>query len=145
MTCAALIGDLENGSPDEQQMEQKLRAMIKLENISAFVFGYFGPFEQLALRVIQRLQKEYPLLDYTVMLTGRWRERPDVPEIDYLHAFYPQGIWLLPNRIGLLWKYRVLASAADIVIAFDCKAADAAMHWIGRAARKKRLYRFTLA
>ena len=71
MTCAALIGDLENGSPDEQQMEQKLRAMIELENISAFVFGYFGPFEQLALRVIQRLQKEYPLLDYTVMLTYR--------------------------------------------------------------------------
>ena len=83
MTCAALIGDLENGSPDEQQMEQKLRAMIELENISAFVFGYFGPFEQLALRVIQRLQKEYPLLDYTVMLTGRWQECPDVPELDY--------------------------------------------------------------
>ena len=64
MTCAALIGDPENGSPDEQQLEQQLRAMIELENISAFVFGYFGPFEQLALRVIQRLQKEYPLLDY---------------------------------------------------------------------------------
>lgn len=73
MTCAALIGDPENGSPDEQQLEQQLRAMIELENISAFVFGYFGPFEQLALRVIQRLQKDYPLLDYTVMLTGRWQ------------------------------------------------------------------------
>ena len=35
MTCAALIGDLENGSPDEQQLEQQLRAMIELENISA--------------------------------------------------------------------------------------------------------------
>ena len=145
MICAALIGDLENGSLDEQQLEQELRTMIELEHISAFVFGYFGSFEQLALRVIQRLQKDYPLLDYTVLLTGQWRERPDVPELDYLHVFYPQGIWRLPNRLGLVWKYRVLASAADIVIAFDCKAADAAMHWIGRVARKKRLYRFTLA
>lgn len=145
MTCAALIGDLETGSLDEQQLEQELRAMIELEHISAFVFGYFGPFEQLALRVIQRLQKEYPLLDYTVMLTGRWRERPDVPEIDYLHAFYPQRVWLLPNRIGLLWKCRVLASAADLVIAINSKEHDTAMKWICRAARKKRLYRFPLA
>lgn len=145
MTCAALIGDLETGSLDEQQLEQELRAMIELEHISAFVFGYFGPFEQLALRVIQRLQKEYPLLDYTVMLTGRWRERPDVPEIDYLHAFYPQRVWLLPNRIGLLWKCRVLASAADLVIAINSKEHDAAMNWISRASRKKRLYRFALA
>ena len=145
MTCAALIGDLETGSLDEQQLEQELRAMIELEHISAFVFGYFGPFEQLALRVIQRLQKEYPLLDYTVMLTGRWRERPDVPEIDYLHAFYPQRVWLLPNRIGLLWKYRVLASAADLVIAINSKENDAVMNWISRAARRKQVYRFTLA
>ena len=119
MTCAALIGDLETGSLDEQQLEQELRAMIEWEHISAFVFGYLGSFEQLALRVIQRLQKDYPLLDYTVLLTGRWRERPDVPELDYLHVFYPRGIWLLPNRLGLVWKYRVLASAADLIIAIN--------------------------
>ena len=145
MTCAALIGDLENGSLDEQQLEQELRTMIELEHISAFVFGYFGSFEQLALRVIQRLQKDYPLLDYTVLLTGRWRERPDVPELDYLHVFYPQGIWLLPNRLGLVWKYRVLASAADLVIAINSKENDAVMNWISRAARRKQVYRFTLA
>ena len=39
MTCAALIGDPENGSPDEQQLEQQLRAMIELENISAPAVG----------------------------------------------------------------------------------------------------------
>ena len=145
MICAALIGDLENGSLDEQQLEQELRTMIEREHISAFVFGYFGSFEQLALRVIQRLQKDYPLLDYTVLLTGQWRERPDVPELDYLHVFYLQGIWLLPNRLGLVWKYRVLASAADLVIAINSKEHDTVMNWISRAARKKRLYRFALA
>ena len=145
MICAALIGDLENGSLDEQQLEQELRTMIELEHISAFVFGYFGSFEQLALRVIQRLQKDYPLLDYTVLLTGQWRERPDVPELDYLHVFYPQGIWRLPNRLGLVWKYRVLASAADLVIAINSKEHDTAMKWICRAARRKQVYRFTLA
>ena len=144
MICA-LIGDQTIRNLNEERLELRLRTLIEQEHVSAFVLGYFGPFEQLALRVIQRLQKEYPLLDYTVMLTGRWQECPDVPELDYLHVFYPQGIWRLPNRLGLVWKYRVLASAADIVIAFDCKAADAAMHWIGRAARKKRLYRFALA
>ena len=144
MTCAALIGDPENGSPDEQQLEQQLRAMIELENISAFVFGYFGPFEQLALRVIQRLQQDYPLLDYTVILCGLRKERPAEPELDYLHTLYPQGCWLWPGRIGLTQKLCYLASASDMIAYYDDTEQRRAASWIRRAARRKRLCDTTL-
>ena len=43
MTCAALIGDPENGSPDEQQLEQQLRAMIELEKHLCVCVWIFRP------------------------------------------------------------------------------------------------------
>ena len=69
MICA-LIGDQTIRNLNEERLELRLRTLIEQEYVSAFVLGYFGPFERLALRVIRRLQQDYPLLDYTVILTG---------------------------------------------------------------------------
>ena len=93
MICA-LIGDQTIRNLNEERLELRLRTLIEQEHVSAFVLGYFGPFERLALRVIRRLQQDYPLLDYTVILCGLRKERPAEPELDYLHTLYPQGCWL---------------------------------------------------
>lgn len=114
MICA-LIGDQTIRNLNEERLELRLRTLIEQEHVSAFVLGYFGPFEQLALRVIRRLQQDYPLLDYTVILCGLRKERPAEPELDYLHTLYPQGCWLWPGRIGLTQKLCYLASASDMI------------------------------
>lgn len=67
MICA-LIGDRTIGNLEEGHLEDRLRTLIEQEHVSAFVLGYFGLFERLAFRVIRRLQQDYPLLDYTVIL-----------------------------------------------------------------------------
>lgn len=144
MICA-LIGACGNDHPDERQLEQQLRTLIEQENVSAFAFGYFGSFEHLLLRSVQRLQEDYPLLDYTVILTGLKREHPAVPEVDGLHAFYPQGIWLLPQRLGLSGKYQYLASAADVAAVFGNDTARVPANRLCQATRKKKLYHLALA
>ena len=78
MICA-LIGDQTIRNLNEERLELRLRTLIEQEHVSAFVLGYFGPFERLALRVIRRLQQDYPLLDYTVILCGLRKERPAEP------------------------------------------------------------------
>lgn len=143
MICA-LIGACGSNHPDERQLEEQLRTLIEQENVSAFVFGHFSSFEHRLLRVVQRLQEDYPLLDYTVMLTGRKREHPTVPEIDNLHAFYPQGIWLLPKRLELSGKYRYLASAADVAAVFDGDTASVSTKRLCQVTRKKKLYHLAL-
>ena len=110
MICA-LIGDQTIRNLNEERLELRLRTLIEQEHVSAFVLGYFGPFERLAFCVIRRLQQDYPLLDYTVILCGLRKERPAEPELDYLHTLYPQGCWLWPGRIGLTQKLCYLASA----------------------------------
>ena len=114
MICA-LIGDRTIGNLAEGHLEDRLRVLIEERHVSAFVMGYFGPFERLALRVIRRLQQDYPLLDYTVILCGPRKETPADPELDYLHTLYPQGCWLWPGRIGLTRKLCYLASASDMI------------------------------
>ena len=140
----ALIGACGSNHTDEWQLEEQLRTLIEQENVSAFVFGYFGSFENLLLRVAQRLQEDYPLLDYTVMLTGRKHEHPTMPGIDNLHAFYPQGIWLLPKRLGLSGKYRYLASAADAAAVFGDGTDSVSTQRLCQATRKKKLYHLAL-
>ena len=73
MICA-LIGDQTIRNLNEERLELRLRTLIEQEHVSAFVLGYFGPFERLAFRVIRRLQQDYPLLDYTVILCGLRKE-----------------------------------------------------------------------
>ena len=143
MVCA-LIGDRTIGNLEDSHLEERLRMLIEERHVSAFVLGYFGPFEQLALRVIRRLQKDYPLLDYTVILCGRQRETPAEPELDYLHTLYPQGCWLWPGRIGVTQKLCYLASASDMIAYYDDTEQRRAASWIRRAARRKRLCDTTL-
>ena len=143
MICA-LIGDQTIRNLNEERLELRLRTLIEQEHVSAFVLGYFGPFEQLALRVIRRLQQDYPLLDYTVILCGLRKERPAEPELDYLHTLYPQGCWLWPGRIGLTQKLCYLASASDMIAYYDDTEQHRAASWIRRAARRKRLCDTTL-
>ena len=138
MICA-LIGDQTIRNLNEERLELRLRTLIEQEYVSAFVLGYFGPFERLALRVIRRLQQDYPLLDYTVILCGLRKERPAEPELDYLHTLYPQGCWLWPGRIGLTRKLCYLASASDMIAYYDDTEQRRAASWIRRAARRKRL------
>ena len=114
MICA-LIGDQTIRNLNEERLELRLRTLIEQEHVSAFVLGYFGLFERLAFRVIRRLQQDYPLLDYTVILCGPRKEIPAEPELDYLHTLYPQGCWLWPGRIGLTQKLCYLASASDMI------------------------------
>ena len=144
MICA-LIGDQTIRNLNEERLELRLRTLIEQEHVSAFVLGYFGPFEQLALRVIRRLQQDYPLLDYTVILCGLRKERPAEPELDYLHTLYPQGIWLLPQRLGLSGKYQYLASAADVAAVFGNDTARVPANRLCQATRKKKLYHLALA
>ena len=143
MICA-LIGDRTIGNLKERHLEDRLRVLIEERHVSAFVLGYFGPFEQLALRVIQRLQQDYPLLDYTVFLCGPRKEIPAESELDYLHTLYPQGCWLWPGRIGVTQKLCYLASASDMIAYYDDTEQRRAASWIRRAARRKRLCDTTL-
>lgn len=143
MICA-LIGDQTIRNLNEERLELRLRTLIEQEHVSAFVLGYFGPFERLAFRVIRRLQQDYPLLDYTVILCGLRKERPAEPELDYLHTLYPQGCWLWPGRIGLTQKLCYLASASDMIAYYDDTEQRRAASWIRRAARRKRLCDTTL-
>ena len=92
MICA-LIGDRTIENLEDSHLEERLRSLIEERHISAFVLGYFGPFERPALRVIRRLQQEYPMLDYTVFLCGSRKETPTEPELDDLHTMYPRGCW----------------------------------------------------
>lgn len=143
MICA-LIGDQTIRNLNEERLGLRLRTLIEQEHVSTFVLGYFGPFERLAFRVIRRLQQDYPLLDYTVILCGLRKERPAEPELDYLHTLYPQGCWLWPGRIGLTQKLCYLASASDMIAYYDDTERRRTASWIRRAARRKRLCDTTL-
>lgn len=49
MICA-LIGDQTIRNLNEERLELRLRTLIEQEHVSAFVLGYFGPFERLAFQ-----------------------------------------------------------------------------------------------
>lgn len=108
-------------------MEQ-IKDIICRDPECEFLVGHQGRFDELTTSVLKELSREYPDLNYSVVLAYHPSEVKLVVEVPPEHTIYPEGLEKAPRRYAISKRNDWMLKEADAVICYIT-------HWYGGAAK----------
>lgn len=113
-------------------LKNVIRDLIEKENATAFYIGNQGDFDFLAKSVIGELKKDYPHINYNIVLAYLPTKKDNDNYIDCSATIYPEGLENVPPKFAIDKRNRWLVEHSDTVITY-------VTHNFGGAAKFKEL------
>ncbi len=105
-----------------EQIEARLRKtlvdLIEKEHVSEFYVGNQGGFDRMAMYVLRLLKKEYPQINYSVVLAYMPVENNKDGLERFSQTIYPEGLETIPPKFAISERNRWLIKHSDIVITY---------------------------
>ena len=122
--------------PDSLKPEifEKIKEQVN-EGTTEFYVGNNGNFDALTLSCLRELKKDYPIINYTVVLAYI----PAKFDIYFPNeTLLPEGIELVPKRFAIDFRNRWMLEIADTVIAYTDHSWGGAAKFVSLAERKRK-------
>ncbi len=100
---------------------------------NGFFVGDKGHFDALARSVLRDLKREYPQIDYAVVLAYLPRSH-DIYD-DFSDTLYPEGLELVPPRYAIVRRNLWMLERADFVVAYVERDWGGAAQFVRKAER----------
>lgn len=115
MKCCTFFGHADCPDAIRPKLLEAIRGAIA-EGVTEFFVGDRGRFDALALGCLRELKREYPGIDYAVVLAYL----PAGSESLYApgESLFPEGAERAPKRFAIDYRNRWMLSRSDTVIAF---------------------------
>ena len=96
----------------------KVKELIK-SGTTIFYVGNHGHFDYMVLKVLREMKKEFPGIDYAVVIAYM----PDRPADEYSYftpeeSLFPDGLEKVPRKFGILWRNDWMLKEADTVVCY---------------------------
>lgn len=101
---------------DEAVLRDAIEDLIK-QGVSEFLVGNHGQFDGMVFSCLQKLNKEYPEISYSVALAYLPTCKEDY-DIYHGHSFYPEGLETGPAKFAIERRNRYLIDSADICLCY---------------------------
>ena len=119
-----------------ETLKSKLREMlidlITNHNVDMFYVGNQGRFDTIVRGVLQELKKEYPQIDYAVVLAYMPGKRTEYDV--YSNTILPEGIESVHPRYAISWRNNWMLSQSDYVVTYITHAWGGAARYAAKAA-----------
>lgn len=104
--------------PDSVRPELKivLENLIQNHGVDLFYVGNQGSFDGIVRSVLRELQKEYPQINYAVVLAYFPQNEKAYP--DYSDTMIPEGIESVHPRFAVSWRNQWMIHQSDIVVSY---------------------------
>lgn len=109
-------------------IKEYIMKVISRDPECEFLVGHQGRFDELMASVLKELSREYPDLNYSVVLAYHPSEVKLVVEVPLEHTIYPGGLEKAPRRYAISKRNDWMLKEADAVICYIT-------HWYGGAAK----------
>ena len=96
------------------KLREVLVDLIENASVELFYVGNKGAFDRMARSVLRELKREYPGIDYAVVL----ERMPVKPDGDYDDTLLPEGIETVPPRFAISWRNRWMLDRSDFVVTY---------------------------
>ena len=102
-----------------------------------FYVGNQGRFDVIVRSVLRELRKEYPQINYAVVLAympGKQTEHDD-----YSDTMLPEGIESVHPRYAISWRNNWMLRQSDYVVTYITHSWDGAAQFAEKANRQKKI------
>ena len=122
-------------------IKPKLRpVMIDLINnhdVDMFYVGNQGQFDAIVRGVLRELKKEYPQINYAVVLAYMPGKRTEYD--DYSDTMLPEGIESVHPRYAISWRNNWMLQQSDYVVTYITHSWGGAVQYADKARRQKKI------
>lgn len=116
MAVCTFFGHRECPDTIKPKLQEILVDLIVNHGVDMFYVGNQGQFDAIVRGALRDLKKEYPQIDYAVVLAYMPGERNDYD--DYSDTMLPEGIEVVYPRYAISWRNNWLLKQADYVVTY---------------------------
>ncbi len=113
---------------------KEIETLIRECGVDSFYVGNNGDFDIEVRRALRELKKEYPAINYSVVLA--YPPRDD--GYDYSDTIYPEGIETVPKRYAILWRNEWMLKKSEYVIGYIDHPFGGAYKFFEKAKKQKK-------
>lgn len=92
--------------------------LIQKHSVTVFYVGNQGRFDILVRSALRELRKEYPQIEYAVVLAYLPKENNSFRNTDFSDTIFPEGIETAPRRFAISWRNQWMLRQSEYVVTY---------------------------
>ena len=137
MAVCTFFGHRECPDTIKPKLREILVDLIVNHSVDMFYVGNQGQFDVIVRSTLRELQKEYPQVDYAVVLAYMPGERNDYD--DYSDTMLPEGIESVHPRYAISWRNEWLLKESDYVVTYITHSWGGAAQYATKAKKQGKM------
>ena len=134
MAVCTFFGHRECPDTIKPKLREVLVDLIENHGVDMFYVGNQGQFDAIVRSTLQDLQKEYPQVDYAVVLAYMPGEKNDYD--DYSDTMLPEGVEFVHPRYAISWRNNWLLKQSDYVVTYITRSWGGAAQYVAKAKKQ---------
>ncbi|MBQ3593173.1 MAG: hypothetical protein II982_02295, partial [Clostridia bacterium] len=118
MKTCTFFGHRDTPKEVEFLLRDTIENLIQYKNVNKFYVGNQGNFDVLVRKVLIEMKKEYPEIQYNVVLAYIPTNNNKIGYDDFSDTILPQGIEEVHRKIAILWRNKWMLSKSDYVVTY---------------------------
>ena len=116
MSSCTFFGHRECPDSIKIKLREVLIELITNHDVDMFYVGNQGQFDAIVHSVLRELKKEYPQINYAVVLAYMPGKQTEYD--DYSNTMLPEGIESVHPRYAISWRNNWMLQQADYVVTY---------------------------
>ena len=131
MAICTFFGHRECPNTIRSQLNEVLVDLITNRDVDMFYVGNQGRFDAIVRGVLRELKKEYPQINYAVVLAYMPGKQTEYD--DYSDTMLPEGIESVHPRYAISWRNNWMLRQSDYVVTYITHSWGGAAKYAARA------------
>ena len=137
MAICTFFGHRECPDSVKVKLREALTDLIVNHDVDTFYVGNQGRFDAIVHSVLQELKKEYPQIDYAVVLSYMSGKQTEYD--DYFDTIFPEGIEFVHPRYAISWRNNWMLRQSDYVVTYITHTWGGAAQFAEKAVKQRKV------
>ena len=137
MAACTFFGHHECPDSIKIKLREVLIDLIINHDVDMFYVGNQGRFDAIVRGVLRELKKEYPQINYAVVLAYMPRKQTEYD--DYSDTMLPEGVESVHPRYAISWRNNWMLRQSDYVVTYITHSWGGAVQFVAKAKRSHKV------